>query len=271
MTSLKDIAVDGRMKKANRVGIKKPRADGTKKKVQSTLNLKSNIDFNKTETCTECGMTYYKYVNKDKEYHQEYHKTYMVGLSWNYTVAEPLMLVQIPSKQGNKLVKLTIITVNKKLESQVRRAEEVIKMVNTELNASVGSDAWKYDSAETVKSQAFLAIIDSKVVGICTTEKLDDPQASRWMLHRNQTIIPNQLNRSAKLGISRIWVAPRWRRHGISLKLLDATLSNSIYGVRLNKSNISFSQPSTRGGLLAKNFNGVLHKSGECLLPVYLE
>jgi N-acetyltransferase len=219
-------------------------------------------------------MSYYKYLNNDKEYHDTYHKIYLNGHLRINLPAEVLeqYLIMAKSTKKPRRVTVKIITINKQLEPQIRRVEEVLKTVNLELNASEGSLLWKEPSSGPIQGKAFLAIIDNKVAGICTTEPIQDvPRSSRWMRFGTQAIVPNQYNSRAKVGISRIWVAPVWRRNGISLKLLDVTMKNSIYGVKLTKHNISFSQPSTNGGLLAKHFNGVVHKSGEYLLPVYLE
>lgn len=250
------------------------------RKFQSVLPFLSTKDHWQTKTCLACGMSFYKYISKDQELHEKYHKQYVHGLSWvtgssNRTLLEQTIL---PKKQKgahlnrNKAV-VKIIDINRHLESQVRKVHKVLKMVNLELNAAEGSTDWSRPQDTTnIRANAFVALIDNKVVGIVTTEPITDPERqARWMVFKTQTIVPNQVNHRAKLGISRIWVAPVWRRYRIAQRLLAVTLDNSIYGVSMNKRDIAFSQPSTSGGALAKSFNGVVHKSGETLLLVYLE
>lgn len=240
-------------------------------KIQKPLSFKSNRNHFQTETCKECGMSYYKYIKKDQELHNSYHKTYTNGLLWTY-ISKVLTEQTITN---SKRYQLQIMCINKDSESQVRRVREVLKMVNLELNASEGSDSWSQkphpssEQANSIEPSAFLAVIDHKAVGICTTEAIEGQ--GRWMVYSTQTIVPGQVNRRVKVGISRIWVAPRWRRQGIAKMLLQVVMNHSVYGVRMERGEIGFSQPSTRGGILARGFNGVKHKSGEELVPVYDE
>ncbi|EGV60431.1 N-acetyltransferase O1 (Establishment of cohesion protein 1) [Yamadazyma tenuis] len=248
-----------------------------KAKVQGSLGFKSGEShLNQTKTCPECGMTFYKLVKKDQEIHQQYHKTFVNGVTWQWNIDPKKILgeytIQTATGLKKKNAKVKVISVDKQSDSQIRRVDDTLKMVNLELNAPSGSDAWKTSKSSLVTPKAFIAVLDSHIIGICTTEAIEDPEKqSRWMILRTQTIVPKQCNRSAKLGVSRIWVAPLWRRYGIASRLLEIVLTNSVYGVKLTRSQVAFSQPSTNGGLLVQKFNGIVHKSGEMILPVYLE
>lgn len=255
-------------------------------KIQTVLNFPSSSPIaSQSTTCTTCGMTYYSHVAKDNELHNKYHFNFVNGIPWPTSfctkIIQKFVIIETPTKtEGNTktrkrspLSKETlIVTIDRKVTKQVKRGEEILKVVNQELNAASDGRAWKKDQDSPIQGKAFIVVIDGRAIGICTTEPINDVEKQcRWIIHRTQDIVPNQVNRLIKLGISRIWIAPKWRRHGLARKLLDVVLTNTIYGIVLDKKEIGFSQPSFSGGLLAKDFNGVIHKSGEVLIPVYLE
>lgn len=233
-----------------------------KPKVQSTLAL-AGLKI-RTKTCADCGMTYHD-IKKDIDLHHTHHKRYLQGEQWSY---KNEVLRQFPVRtltaKGKEVG--SVVVVNVKLELQIRRVQGILDMVNLELAASLGSDEWKTEGT----AKTFLVVINNHVIGLCTTETIQRPQC-KWMVYKTQTIVPNQTNSHAMVGISRIWVARNWRRYGIAMQMLESVMESSIYGVQLQRQNIAFSQPSTSGGKLALKFNGVKHKSGEMLIPVYLE
>lgn len=227
-----------------------------KPKVQALLGINSDL----RTTCNVCGMTYYKNIISDKQTHTKYHNTFINGIPWPY---KTVILNELTI--NNIKVKFSVIEkTNLSYPSQIKRIRQVLDMVNTELNASPGSKAWE-DC--TGGAKAFFAIINERIIGLVTTETV---QEGKWMILSTQNIVPDRV-KPLKLGISRIWIAPQWRRLGIGFELLKVILDNSIYGVKLDKLDIGFSQPSTSGGLLLKKFNGIAHKSGQILIPIYLE
>lgn len=249
-------------------------------KIQSILALPSNF---KRITCPTCDMTYNPHIPQDKLLHNKYHTNFINGIPWNYktdddvSIIENFTLVEKQSLNPTGKLKLTrtrltvkgsIICINKSNKRHLLKVELLLNIVNQELNASQDSGQWK--KLEFDKSKAFVIIIDNKAIGLCTTDTIQ-PDQGRWMIHKTQSIVPNQINRKVVIGISRIWISLKWRQYGLGKKLLDVVLKNSIYSVQLSKNQVAFSQPSFSGGMLAKSFNGVKHKSGEMLLPVYIE
>ncbi|KAI5960128.1 ECO1 [Candida pseudojiufengensis] len=247
-----------------------------KEKVQSILTF--NNDFKKTTTCTICEMIYNTKIPADVEVHKKYHLEFTNGISWPSTLmsseAVTFNLIRHNSKpQTGKLnlvrnqnsIQVTIQTIDKSNKRQIGKIEKLLNMVNQELDASDDSKQWRDSNFE--RSKAFVVIINNKAMGLCTTDTVNE---GKWMIFKNQKIVPNQQISGIKIGISRIWISPKWRRLGLGLKLLNYVCENSIYGQRLQSGQIAFSQPSSAGGKLAKSFNGVKHKSGEILIPVYL-
>ncbi|KAG7665481.1 ECO1 [[Candida] subhashii] len=249
------------------------KSNRSKRTSQSILAFPTS---NKRTTCKVCEMTYNLHIPSDKEIHNKYHTNFVNGIIWPITLIENgldnfTLLFKSPSKSTKReTIRASIFTIDKNNKKQVQKVDQLLGMVNKELNAADDSKQWKNIAFES--SKAFVAVIYNKAVGLCTTDLIDSEENSKWMIHSTQTIVPNQTNPRAKIGISRIWIAPKWRQYGIATRLLNIVMENSIYGVRLMKSQIAFSQPSTNGGLLAKSFNGVVHKkSGEILIPVYIE
>lgn len=267
-------------------GVKKVPHRGLGGKVQYLLNFPSAAS--NTVTCNVCGMSYNRLTKRDRETHDSYHAFAGGGISWSHSASDLVVLkgsvVQDTSKanetvqggsgitKGRKVVKhVMIFEVNRKLKNQIKRVCEIVKYVNQELNAPSESDAWKRLDQGPIAGKAFIGVIDNLIIGVCITEPIDDVTRSRWMILGHDTVVPSVINHHAKIGISRIWVAKKWRRFGIAQLLLEAVLSNSVFGMKLDKTSVSFSQPSSSGKMLAKKFNGAKHKSGETLIPVYLE
>lgn len=266
---------------------KKRKTRSLDSRIQTVLNFpSSSLNTSQSTTCATCGMTYYKHVSNDNDLHEKYHFNFINGITWPTSfcsnILERFIVLadsSVEARRTSKSKKLhsssketLIITIDRKLIKQVKRVEELLKAVNRELNAPSDGKAWQKDYKGPIQGKAFIVVIDGRAIGICTTEPINDVEKQcRWIIHRTQGIVPNQVNKLIKLGISRIWVAPKWRLRGLAKRLLDIVLAHSVYGIVLDKKEIGFSQPSFSGGLLARSFNGVIHKSGEVLIPVYLE
>lgn len=254
-----------------------------KKQIQSVLTFPTLSNKSTSlKTCNDCKFVYYPFDLKNKKIHEEYHLDYLHGLRWlgcfdspidtfpiftNFSNKKPIVNSLNILNDGSKNVE--IIITNKNSKKQIRTTQRVLDNVNQDLNASNGSESWKFLSCEI--SKAFVALFQKRVIGICTTELISNLSQCRWMVLSTQTLLPNEIKRDSTIGISRIWVLPSWRRYGIAKHLLNSVLNHSIYGILIKKNCVFFSQPSYLGGLLAKNFNGITSNTGEILIPVYLE
>lgn len=242
--------------------------DGKTRKVQGILNFASNKGVGPT-SCKLCGMAYHSHLKPDRDAHQKYHSGFVNGRKWGGVITP---LERIRARYNQKDTTIEIIRADASLSSHVSRVEKLLEFVNSELGAPPANDAWKKHFQGSIKPSAFVAIVQSTAVGMCITEPIIDVGAQgKWMVCLTQELVPNQTNKAIALGISRIWVAPKWRRYGIGRHLLRAVCNHLVHGVILQPREVAFSQPSTSGIQLAKSFNGVKHKSGEVLLPVYIE
>lgn len=238
------------------------------KKTQSVLNLSSSKTSGPS-ACKLCGMTYYAYIKQDKDIHQKYHLSFVNGVKWT-TKTEAIKRIRVKTKSEE--IEVEIVRADEKQAAQVTRVEKLLEFVNKELGASAASDAWRDRKKGSSSGYAFVLLIKGIAIGVCVTEAIVDVQLQgRWMIYQTQEIVPRQVNKNIILGISRIWIAPKWRRFGLGKHLLQAVCDYLIHGLQLNPRQVAFSQPSSAGSLLAKSFNAVKHKSGELLLPVYIE
>lgn len=243
-----------------------------KSKIQTVLSFASSAQ---SETCKECGMTFFKHIQKDRAVHITYHGDFMNGLPWEKSDKDSVsaqFTVKEASNKGSYITLTAQIFSVSHGSASVGRVEQILAMVNRELSAPEASGLWKLATETAVQGRAFVVVVANRAVGLCVTEPiLDSASQSRWMVFETQQTVPNQVNKQIKLGVSRIWVAPKWRRTGLARRLLEAVQRNTVYGITLGRGEIAFSQPSFAGGLLAKSFNGVKHKSGKILVPVYIE
>lgn len=231
-------------------------------------------------------MTYYGHVAKDKLLHTKYHTDFVQGLPWKDDEGGAR---KIKVKVDKSVVEVRVCAIDRGVPHMVKRVDKLLEMVNCELNAPPANTSWKQkigekeniisekktelgDGSAVIPGKAYVLVARGRAIGVVVTEPIVDVRAqARWMVDRTQEIVEGQINRNTKLGISRIWVAPKWRRFGLGKVLLQVVLDQSVYGMKLKAGEVAFSQPSHTGGLLARSFNGVRHKSGEVLVPVYLE
>ena len=235
--------------------------------IQSTFGLPAA---EKLTTCNVCGMTYQKLAKRDQDLHKKYHYTFVQGPKIDMGSQVPLSSSRLVLK--NVSFDCKIYDVQKDLKKMVQKAEGILAMVNQDLNAPKENPAWKKRRGTAIEGKAFIMVINQRVVSLCATEPITDAKKqTRWMIHRTQEVVPQQRNLNCKLGISRIWVASHWRRNGLGMMMLNLVTKRLVYGMTLGKMELAFSQPSYSGGLLAKRFCGIKHKSGEILVPIYLE
>ena len=58
------------------------------------------------------------------------------------------------------------------------------------------------------------------------------------------------------VGVERIWVDKDFRRQSLATKLLDAMRDDYVYGLKIPKSKVAFSQPTESGRKLAESYCG---------------
>lgn len=210
--------------------------------------------FKGSGTNVTCGVCHLKYVHPyEAKIHSEYHTTFTKGPKWKGTN-------RVGIERFKRYDDVEVYAVDAEDAKQVAATAKVIELVDRELGAADSPTHWRQGALTLVASQM------GRAVGMVVTEPVSEDQG-RWMVSTSRQVVPNQINRLVKVGISRIWVCGAWRRRGLGLRLLKAAQTQ----LDLAPQQIGFSQPSSAGGKLAQAFCGVTHKLGQMLIPVYID
>ncbi|KAF1936004.1 sister chromatid cohesion acetyltransferas-like protein Eco1, partial [Clathrospora elynae] len=255
--------------------------------VQMQLDLASEH----RKTCKTCGMQYIASNAEDAALHNKFHAMNLGGVDFTKPVIERFRKNQVWSGGDGAF----IAVVGRKDALALRnRASDVLKVVNTELaavpisNEELWSQAGRTVIADAsvretkaeilVKGEASLPLIDrfkiylyirgNKCVGACLAERiwdafavLDPTAASEEMCElpvasQSSSISISTASDPAILGISRIWTSNQHRKQGVATRLLDCARFDFLYGLRVEKDKVAFSQPTESGGNLARKWFG---------------
>ena len=115
--------------------------------------------------------------------------------------------------------------------------------------------------------KVYLYVRGGKCVGLCLAERITvasrviEAGDAAQMQRKADASISSSISVSdhrepAILGISRIWTSSIHRKGGIARVLLDCAADTFVYGIRVNKELVAFSQPTESGGLLARRWFG---------------
>jgi hypothetical protein len=241
------------------------------KLTQLTLDLGQRTQ----RKCQTCGMEYRPSSPEDAALHKKFHAQNVGGIDLGKKFVDSILANQkVWSGSSGEM----IIVVNRSAEARKRRVvESVLDVVEKELGG-VGIDReelWTVVSgtsdtdvtAKCDRYKAYLYIRGYKCVGVCLTERIrrafevqasDNEQAKvtpQQGSHSSSLMISPE-SKPAALGVSRIWTSNFARRSGIAKKMLDCSQNNFLYGMKVPKDMVAFSQPTESGGNLARSWFG---------------
>ncbi|CAO2656160.1 Nn.00g049630.m01.CDS01 [Neocucurbitaria sp. VM-36] len=268
---------------------KQPQEKKKKRMVQMQLDLATEH----RKTCKTCGMEYIPSNAEDATMHRKFHAMNLGGVDFTKPLIERFRKNQVWSGGDGSFV---AVVGRKDALALRNRASDVLKVVNTELAAVPISDEELWSQAgitsfadapkETTSSgmdtcaiyesgsplvdrfKMYLYILGSKCVGACLAERiwesyavLDQSDTSEHTCHlpaasQTSSISISTESVPAILGISRIWTSNQHRKQGIATKLLESARSGFLYGLKIEKEEIAFSQPTESGGNLARRWFG---------------
>ncbi|KAF1843756.1 sister chromatid cohesion protein Eso1 [Cucurbitaria berberidis CBS 394.84] len=245
------------------------------------------------KTCKACGMEYIPSNAEDAAMHRKFHAMNLGGVDFTRPVIERFRKNQVWSGGDGSFI--TVVGRKDALVLR-NRASDVLKVVNTELAAvpisdeemwsQTGSTSFANAPKETTASNAdasatdesgsplvdrfkmYLYIRGNKCVGACLVERiweaytvLDQKVASKQACqlpaaHQSSSISISTESDSAILGISRIWTSSQHRKQGIATRLLESARCGFLYGFKIEKERVAFSQPTESGGNLARRWFG---------------
>lgn len=243
------------------------------------------------KTCKTCGMQYIPSNTEDAVLHKKFHAMNLGGVDFTKAVVERFRKNQVWSGGAGSFI---AVVRRKDGLALRNRASDVLKVVNAELAAVPISDEelWsqtnsaatapipdqkpkpaKTDMAE--KDEAALPLFDrfkvylyfqgNKCIGACLAERIwvaypvlgpaTSEQASELpVAPQSSSISISNESHPAILGISRIWTSNQHRKKGIATGLLDCASSDFLYGFKIDKEKVAFSQPTESGGNLARKW-----------------
>ncbi|KAJ6647616.1 N-acetyltransferase eco, partial [Pseudolycoriella hygida] len=189
--------------------------------------------------CSDCGMFYTLHVPEDEVLHQNFHDKMVGVLSFRGWTEENL--VENVKEWGHTG---RIIWSNKMdTKAHVSRVSEILHIINEDLG---------YNNMELQENAiVYLAVARKVLIGVCVAEPLKE--AHKTYTKENLDYIDSKNVFPVKCGISRIWVTPQFRRHGVATRLINAIRSHFIRGYELSPNELAFSTPTVMGKQFAQS------------------
>jgi N-acetyltransferase len=239
---------NGRKKKANGSTL-------TKKPLQQ---MRLAVGQRVETTCRECGMQYLASDEQDSRLHKRFHVRAYEGLEWNANYGKTIQTFP----DGGAIVQVDAVSRN----AEKKAVEDLLELVNRELNAPAANEAWKN---EVGQGAAYIYVVKKRAVGLLLVERVSK---GRWLDTASGELLENaeQVD-TVLMGISRIYTTKNHRRNRVATKLLNACTNHFIYGIRVEKTQIAWSQPSTLGTKLAVAWSGVQYRQNLYKVLSYLE
>ncbi|KAG0643451.1 N-acetyltransferase ECO1 [Tuber brumale] len=239
--------------------------------------LKIDLGQPQRATCRTCGMSYYPCTPDDDALHRRFHAKSVGGVDFKSTILDAKKSKVV--WRGREEDSFVLVVDRKSAVAERRKAREVLEVVESELSAGeIGEDVlWggvKVGGGEEggdggERYRVLLYVVGKKCVGLCLAERIrrayrvvgDEVRNGvdgemRSVAYRGSSISVSETSRPAILGISRVWVCADHRRRGIATRLLDCARENFIYGMKIEKDDVAFSQPTESGGALARGWFG---------------
>jgi N-acetyltransferase len=258
-----------------------PGREPVKKKVrltQTQLDLGGDI----RKTCPECGMSFIPSSIEDVALHKKHHVRHAARARLQLSKATVDLLrtkYNVVEGEGGGFVAV----VGRNAPASLRRTiESLVDVVNMEMAAvDIDSDTlWSTIQARRIESsdaknqskattscdryKVLVYVKEQKCVGLCLAERIsqafvcvgsqEDSDAAAGG-SRAAIKLGNGAD-EALLGISRIWTSSEERRTGLASALLNAATDHFLYGMKIAKVRVAFSQPTESGGLLARRWFG---------------
>ena len=267
---------------------KRQRAGKKVRLVQTQIDLGGKIH----KTCSTCGMEYLPSNSEDAALHKKFHNKNNNGIlvskafveatkdrklaevgQWQHIIAISRLDPRVLRHQAEEVLniantELGSITFEEKtlwsresIEGKTRRDADGA----TEDGQEVDYNPTPHKkSAGRDRFTLYLLLRNKKCVGLCLAEKIS--RAHRVVELNGQTqILQDRHAKSsaiaiskdadpALLGISRIWTSSAHRNEGVATALLDCAAGNFLYGMKIPKHQVAFSQPTESGGRLAKKW-----------------
>ncbi|XP_055596332.1 N-acetyltransferase eco-like [Uranotaenia lowii] len=195
--------------------------------------------------CPQCDLMYTVHEPEEELIHQNYHQSLHL-LKFAGWTQEPVVATVPEWDVSGRILAVTMAETRQKLQ----KIQEILSVVDRELG-------YVEPTQLVMGSVVYLAVARSIVLGICVIQPLQ--QANRLLTIEG---IEGSIDcctmetYPTKCGVSRIWVSPNYRGHGIARTLLTVMKSHYIFGYPLSYDEIAFSAPTEAGKRLAESVTG---------------
>lgn len=231
------------------------------KKKSKTLPKQLFLDLGQplAEICKVCGMRYSQSFDVDIKLHTRFHKFYLKGITFPIKRYSKGCEVMGEMSKGYKIYRVWNSD-KSSLTFLLRNVEQVVDLVNKEMEAACQS------REELAKLQIFVCLKgDNQVIGLLLIQQISKAYVAIMSDDSGSiSIVPNS-ERSACLGVSRMWVRKEYRRQGIAAKMLSLAGKHQAHPIK--KEQIAFSQPTMEGFKFACKYqHGAMNLSNDCCL-----
>ncbi|KAL9096387.1 MAG: hypothetical protein Q9165_001384 [Trypethelium subeluteriae] len=269
---------------------KKQKAEPKKRLVQMQIDLGGE----KHTTCRECGMGYIPSNRDDVAAHEIFHNRNNNGIAVSKAFTDATRSRKIAEIGQLQHVVAVSRSDPKVMRNQAQEVLQIANGELGSVNLG-GQDLWGPQSgkarkrrmtdsisededrpvqvsestngkAERDRFKLYLLLRNKKCVGVCLAENISKSHKVVKLDEKTQILQAPQAKSSAiavskdtdpaLLGISRIWTSKAHRNEGVATALLDCAAENFLYGMKIPKDQVAFSQPTESGGRLARKWFG---------------
>uniref|UniRef100_A0A182S084 N-acetyltransferase domain-containing protein n=1 Tax=Anopheles funestus TaxID=62324 RepID=A0A182S084_ANOFN len=197
--------------------------------------------------CKECGLTYSTNEPEEELFHDNFHRS-QAKLTYTGGPNEHVV-AQVP--EWDVTGRIIVVSQTDSNKALLRKIHTILEVVDSDLGFATQGELPE-------GACVYLAVARSTVLGICVVQPLQ--YANRIFCLEGLHGVPIDCYSSefypAKCGISRLWVAPKYRRKGIGRKLLSSIRYHYIFGYTMALDEIAFGAPTEMGKLFAESVCG---------------
>ncbi|CCJ29864.1 unnamed protein product [Pneumocystis jirovecii] len=203
-------------------------------------------------TCPECSMSYTRGSADDELIHIKFHAESIGGI--DYPLTNSIKEVWNENFTSNKIIMIAMSSPSR----EIKKAKEILSVVDLELGSTspFPSSMIQHDSLIN-QYKFFLYLKGKKCIGLILVEPIQSAYPVCPSPSQSSSItLESEALSTYIMGVSRIWVCKTYRRKKIATKLLDTACDYFIYGIKVKKHEVAFSQPSESGKLFIESWAG---------------
>ncbi|XP_068610188.1 N-acetyltransferase ESCO2 [Brachionichthys hirsutus] len=204
-------------------------------------------------SCSSCGMVYSADNPEDHFQHTQFHQRFLnsikfLGWKKERVVSEfwdGKILLVMPDDPKYAI---------KKAEDVRRVADSELGFQQVTLSRPSHSKTYLFINMERMVVGCLVAEPISQAYRVLEQPDRDEDTTKDDVLERHRAWCCSTVPERALCGISRIWVFCLARRQNIATRMLDTLRSTFVYGSRLTREEIAFSDPTPDGKLFATKY-----------------